>query len=562
MDKQPATFRFPAAGNTAPWHETRAEQPAADAGVGDGPWLGASQAEALSLRMWGLFERWRSSAVDEPVSPHVAPELRMDHRAIQGTLASMTDVQEKLAVYEQFMSLFGKHGLGDVTGEHDSSTNLRRFPTDLSSEDDAGWSPTIYEPARNKSDLARRRDMSDLLTKWIRKYSGGSTAGARENSTDGPFGGSEDGGISMDIAELHRLMKQHHGGRDDSNLAEELERLMRSSEVVDSAGDSPSFSSLTGSPAPPEATGSVKVGLHTRWNSPNGDARTTASGGGSSSSGSRLARGGSHGEYASGSVGGHPPGGSAGRLGESLAPPASPAQPMLPRGGRKPDMATSMGLDDVEYYGSDRRGVSTKLKSVLTQMKARNQRLLETTTYFQSSQEPDSILNILSVVLRQLGAQVQLKKETKRKFRCTLPMEDGVLHAGIELSVTENGFTTVAFRRSRQDRGKTDTRSFTTFYETVRQQFIAEVQAMGTRSQRRIAPATQSSGRKGLMQQQQTLQVDEQMYPLAASLAGDLQVHSQGGGSSRQPHTWSRTPANRGTEGRSGMAPRAASDMR
>jgi hypothetical protein len=575
MDKQSGPSRGlyqggVATGNTVPWHDNGPVQPdeaggdprayPQSRGGSDGQWF-ESEAEALAHRLWGLFDRWRNVS-EEAVSPHVhaSPELRMDFRAIQAALVGVTDLDEKLAVYEQFMVFFGKHGLGDVTGGrlddggYESSSSLRRLPTDMSSEDDMGWSPTIYEPYRNKSDLARRRDVSDLLTKWMRKYSTGSNGAggavgshvSRENSMDGPFGGSEDGYAPAEMVELQRLVKQHQ--REDSGLAEELERLMKAAEPAESAGDSPSYSSLTGSPAPPEA----------RWFGSAGDG---------TNSGHRVARAGSHADYASEASNG-PISASAPRLGEALVPPPSTASVPAPayqasrRGNRKPDTAASMGLDDVEYYGSDRR--VARVKAVLTQMKVRNQRIVETATCFQSSQDPSTILLILSNILHNMGGLVQMKRETKRKLKCVLHLESGTLHAGIELTVAENGFTIVSFKRSRHDRGRTDTMAFNNFYTTVRQQFIAEVQAQGPRTQRRIPASSQSSRRKGLKSQEAqpaSMQFDD--APISqSSLAGDLETHSSyGPGSGLLPSSWSRTAAvGRGIDSR--LAPRAASDMR
>lgn len=581
------------AGNTSPWHENG---PGQASGGGDGR-SGAfdSDTDALAISMWTLFDRWRMVS-EEAASPHVygSPQLRMDFRAIQATLNGVTNPLERLAVFETFMVMFGKHGLGDVTnsryedgGEYESGGGLRRHPTDLSSEDDAGWSPA-YEPNRNKSDLARRRDVSDLLTKWMRKYSVGSHGAgvvgsrvSRENSTEEPFGGSEDGFAAGEMAELQRLMRHHQGTRDDSMLAEEFdEKLMKNGDAGDAVHDSPSFSSLTGSPAPPDAganppnvrqvSGEASFGVPvTRWGGSVNNANAGGAGAGTLSN--RTSRAVSHADYAS-----EPSSGvfsaSAPRLGDSMTPAApatvtgvAPAPAAPRRGNRKPEMAASMGLDDVEYYGSDRRGVA-KMKSMLTQMKARNPRDLETSTSFQSSQEPGTIIKILTSIVLYMGGQVQVKKETKRKLRCSLPMDAGArLHAGIELTVAENGFTTVSFKRSRHDRGRTDPMAFNNFFRTVREQFIAEVQAKGPAHQRRVPQSSQKTRLMGMKLQDSkagSSQFDDNLHA-KGSMAGDLEAPSSLGSPALSPSSWARTPA--ATQGRgidSRLAPRAASDMR
>lgn len=595
-EKHPGTFRLPnaAAGATVPWHDSSSQThnlqsggvDMSPSGGDESAWFSAVTPDALSQRMWNIFLGWRAGLTDEAKSHHASPELRMEHRAIQGALASMTNPEEKLAVYEQFMSLFAKHGLGVVSSGQAgaesvdelerSSGSLRRMPTDLSSEDDGGWSPTIYEPARNKSDLNRRREVSDLLTRWIRKYSGGSAGGpgsgghaTRENSTDGPFGGSEDGG-SMDIAELQRLMRQQQGGRDDSVLAEEMERLMRTMDHVEASGDSPSYSSGNGSRA--------QDGAGTRWSVPTVEISVLNIGRGSSNRSGRPA---SHtdqseslGELSaagSSSRAAGPQSASVAGLGDLMSNGSqvvgNTAVPSSRRGGRKPDTAASIGLSDVEYYGSDRRGVSTKLKGrlhLLTQMKARNQRMLESTTFFQSSQEPESILEILCGILHQMKGHVTLKRETKRKLKVSLPMRGGVLYAVIELTASEDGLTTVNFSRSRQDRGRTDTMSFTHFYDTVRQQFIAEVQAGKGRPhnpRRNRGDAPSSTAVKRISAKRDELQqLDFEVAPPFRDVQQAEEPFASSG-----PVSWSRAPvvsATRGVNGPVRTAPRAASDMR
>lgn len=483
----------------------------------DATWFGP-HSEQLSRRMWNMFARWRS-VVEEPVSPHSSQELRMEYRSILAEVNSVMDVEEKLAVYQQFMTLFGKHGLGDITagraekidsgGEYErGGASLRRSPTDLSSDDDgATWSPTVGGGERSKSDLTRRREMSDLLTRWIRKYSAGSGAQAsREDSIDDTYG-SEDGGFSMDIVELQRLMRQHQSGRDDSNLAEELDRLMRNpenaaafreggglppasvnrrSQSYDQYGAPLQATAQWDSSAPgdgvPGPAGSG-AGLDSVGVDGSGSSRKLGAqeyGAASLNSGDRTNGSGSSGIPPSGAGGlGAGSGSSSGLVGDQSG--AGLLRTQLSSG----DPGVSLGLDDVEYYGSDRRGVSSKIRGVLYQMKAKNQRLVEAETWFTSSQEPDLILKILMSILTTMGAHVAVKKETKRKLKVKLPLgEERVLHAAIELTVSEDGLSKVSFKRSRADRGRTNTLAFQEFFESVREQFIAEVQARAMESRR------------------------------------------------------------------------------
>jgi serine/threonine protein kinase len=641
-------------GNTVPWHD--------NGSTDDMSWMG-TLSDQLSMRMWNLMARWRSLA-HEPTSHNALQELRLELRSIHSSMSTIAEAEEKLQVYTQFMSLFSKLALSDTSVEANilsSSANgtvspslfgvrsvagsadlemggrgsggmVSRMPTDMSSEDEnVSYSPTIvYEGSRNKSDLARRRDMSDLLSRWIRRYSnnsnvaGGSGTGlsTRENSTDdGAFGGgasvcitgSDDGGISMDMAELQRLMRQNQGGRDDSNLADEFERLMRVSALGsgiglangngvpgDGADSSPS-------PSPPVLSSSSQATMTTEWG------RAGMNGG--------TNRRPAPAEYVPVSFaningnGNGNGGGRVGRVGESQSQPLpqSQQQPMsLPasaiishgpstmslsnsdingvgtgrRGAnRRNGTAASMGLDDVEYYGPDKRFMSVKVKGVLTQIKARNQRALETRTWFSSSQEPEVIIHILSTILHNMGARVALKKETKRKLKCQMPLhDDRVLFAGIELAVSEDGLTTVSFKRSRADRGRTDTLSFTTFYETTREQFIAEVQA---RCNRR-GPRGSAAGGAGVkrkpvnrplqeapLEQQhlsyQMMTADTSVVVAAATavLPSSAPDPAQ---SQSQPHltkffAQSARSSVRSTAGTNGpaaarMTPRAASDMR
>lgn len=139
------------------------------------------------------------------------------------------------------------------------------------------------------------------------------------------------------------------------------------------------------------------------------------------------------------------------------------------------NMATSMGMHNVAYYSSDKKsGMANRLRGVLQTMKAKNQRLGEHHAQFKSSLPPDVIMRLLGRVLQDMGAIVTIKKETKRKMKCHLTMSNWTLYAGIELIGTEDGLTCVSFRRSKADKGKTDTDSFHNFFEGVLKKFIRE----------------------------------------------------------------------------------------
>jgi hypothetical protein len=224
----------------------------------------------------------------------------------------------------------------------------------------------------------------------------------------------------------------------------------------------------------------------------------------------------------------------------------------MKRPGRKqPDMASSMGLDNVEYYGPDRGGVSSKMKGVLLQIKGKNRRLVESSTCFTSSYEPDDILKVLSSILEGMGAHVTLKKETRRKMKVRLTMpDDNVLVAGIELTVGEDAMTKVSFKRSRADRGRTNTLAFTEFYEHVREQFTREVQPRGSRRHR---SGIQPQSRRGEGKPPHSMHLEQQRHTSSGREPT----------SSSQPHIASRSKAGSNSLGLPVRAsPRAASDMR
>ena len=72
-------------------------------------------------------------------------------------------------------------------------------------------------------------------------------------------------------------------------------------------------------------------------------------------------------------------------------------------------------------------------------------------------------------VLLDMGGTVAVKKEAKRKMKCQFELRyDGVLNAGIDLVAPENGNTCVASRRSKADKGRTDTESLHDFFDKGR----------------------------------------------------------------------------------------------
>lgn len=542
--------------NTVPWHDSGYP-------TDGGGEAGATYSD-ISLRMWHLVDRWRSTTLlDEQDGPSLhMPELRMVHRAIQSQVAAISDVHEKLAIYEQFMVMFGREGLGDVAGwrfgvesEHGSPHSRGMPPADMSSEDDQGWSPTYHDAFPDKAEFIRRRDASDLLNTWMRKssanphgQSGVAGSISRPNSVDGPLD-LDDGGAPMDVSEMQRML-QHNHHHHDTVLVKEIDRVMKASPdsallTAGGTGDVPRSISQTGS------------GIGDTYGSQQGMAIPQVDGIDSFVGGSRP---GMSGKFESDfdnsgsafSAYGFPP--SPGGTTDPLVSPHTPTRLI----GKKPEMAVSMGLDDVEYYGPDRRGVHTKLKGVLTQIKQRNQRVVESKTQFQSSQEPDTILSIISRILQGMKATVQLKKETKRKLRCSLPVPSGALHATIELYVGENGVTTVAFKRSRQDRGRTDVLAFTNFFHMVHTHYVSEVQMRGPRVQKKLPPSSGHHAKRRSQPAGQQRCVDVDMYS-DSSLTGDF----EGSGPSSQTESFSRLQVRRGLEGQHRNRPsRAVSDMR
>lgn len=549
----------------------------------------APPSEHLALRIWNLVQHWSNIVGEDSArNAHAHQYLRLEFRSIQGKLFQIRDNHEKLAVFQQFMLLFGKLGLQDETlGRLDDVDNVdydrmpfnpRGTPTDLSSEDDCySTSPVIVsEPCRSKNDLYRRRELSDLLNQAIHNCDNFNGHGpSRENSADG-FLDLDDLHSSCDINSLKAALRYLSSVQDDSYIAERIDRVARGSGRPDTDDDSGSYAilhapSLTGSP-PPSASSVAGSGdafiQQTKWGGPSGTEPTSV----------RISRSIGPSSYVPGSFEGGSPGESprvdaepsGARLAQDDAlPPRVNSRPdMEPinvRHARKQDMAASMGLDDVEYYGSDRRQVSAKLKGVLMQIKARNQRLGENDTWFTSSQPSDLILQVLCTILGNMRGRRTLKRDTKRKLKCVLPLgKDGDLHVNIELVPENTGLTRIEFKRSRADRGRTSTCAFNTFFESVRQQFIEEMQARGSKSYRPGTASARLRSQRGVRSAANP--VSRQHESLETVLDQDeisqeqLQAQSQPLISKQKYY---RSIGNSAT-GRKGvrMAPRAASDMR
>ncbi len=385
-----------------------------------------------------------------------------------------------------------------------------------SEEETLSWSPVLADSQRQQSDLARRREMSDLLNRWILKTHTpnaphrGPTPSAIHNPED-------EGASSMDISELQSLMRQHQTGREESNLADELYKLMHPEPLEDSGNGvfGPAMSQPGQSPPAPNVQSTRSADNHShlnRWQVPthHGIPQKRGTLRQASASHSRLhleyshARYGdsqgtlpsvldSYGDKSSASVGnssdnnsypvinGGPPGGSSG---------AAPRN--------RSNMATSMGMHDVEYYGPERKGgMAMKIRGALLTMKVRNQKLAEGLTQFKSSVPTEDVIRIIVAILQNFGATLQLKRETKRKLKCKVHIhDDHYLCAAIEFSSADNGnATNVIFKRSKEDRGRTDVQSFHEFYESVRERFIAEVQTRYDRGNRNLLPKRKRSPR-------------------------------------------------------------------
>lgn len=490
-------------------------------GAGNNSSPGALHIEVFSRHLWNMICKLRGTT--EPANQKLSMELRADFRLLIDEMNQLTKVEDKAAILTSFLSLFETLGLseGPVSSPNSVRTqtrshapsdmdedfedggtiesreeplssngdpkyaSVRRTGTDMSSEEEPlSWSPVLAEVAsRNQSDLARRRNMSDLLNMWIKKI-----PGQRPDSTGdkGGFGGEdEESSSAMDLMELQRLMREQQSGREESNLADELLKLMNP-DTTDDGGIIP-FGNTIGQPGQSPPAPAVQT---TR----SADSYTQKGRYGVSSMNANIQ---ARSNAIRSNVGNStqlPSEYVPGRFQEPNSMPVRGAlddhQSGFSRRGRselsesgdthalrnKDNMAGSMGMHDIAYYGSDKKsGMATKLRGVLQTMKAKNQKLGEYHCQFRSSVPPDMIMRILGRILVDMGADVTIKKETKRKMKCQLAMEQNwVLHAGIELLSVEDGITSVSFRRSRNDRGRTDTEAFHSFFVKVRNKFIEE----------------------------------------------------------------------------------------
>lgn len=454
----------------------------------------SSHVQNLSQHLWNMVNKLRGTC--DAVGPKLSKELRKDLGLFTAELNQLNKSEDVLSVFYNFLSGFDNIGVADAPGssqsfgiipdeEFDPRSLKRSGGAELSSEEEPlSLSPVVAETGGPYlSDLARRRNLSDLLTKWMK------TADRRlEEGGDG-----DDGAPMMDLAELQRLMREHQGGREESNLADDLLRLMNASED----GSSTPYGNIGSQPgqSPPsphvQSTRSGDSYTQTRYlsNLSSGNGIVRPSNPRSiSNNNSQLPS-----EYVPGRFKEPNSMPSRGRNGNDRQTGLSGRTDMRPSvdgynnsgsiGRSREDtnnMANSMGMHDVPYYISDKKGgVANKLRGVLQTMKAKNHRLGEHHAQFRSSLPADEIMRLLVRVLQNMGGKVTIKKETKRKMKCQLALKPNyVLYAGIELVALENSYTSVLFRRSRADKGKTDTDSFHEFFERVRSNFIDEANAM------------------------------------------------------------------------------------
>ncbi|KAI0562463.1 Serine/threonine protein kinase [Gracilaria domingensis] len=532
----PDLLRGGLGGGSAAWYSAGRSTPngySAPREESSAPSLSAKslQAEIILRHHWGMLTKWRGSS--EPVPRELAMELRKDMMLTVEELKQVTNLEDRANLFSSFLHMFEQlalgealpqsgdsrrlHAEGDGEGRDEGHTNMgdgrvgniRLAATDISSEEEPmSWSPVVVEASGPRgSDIMRRREMSDLLNQWIHRtdyY----TSGGAENLE------GEDGNLGYDLSDLQRMMRDHHSGRDESNLADEMLRMMSNAE--DNAAFVPPYGSGNG---PTSSTSNSAThtqrhgdqynwryggsGATANWNSQsNGRAAGTGAirnisnnsslppeyvpGRFRESSTNVSRRGRSNNEYANqGSVvNGNEglrrnvgvehfdgPGGDDG----SHEISGGGGRSSLDHRKRKSNMANSMGMHDVEYYTSDRRnGMAHKLLGVLHNMKAKNHRLGEHHAQFRSPLPTDAIIRILATVLRNMGADVKVNKDTRKKIKCEKSMGGWKLHAGIEVIESEDGLRTVAFRRSKADRGKTDTESFHRFYQQVRLDFVHE----------------------------------------------------------------------------------------
>lgn len=498
----------------------------------DGASSGGSsiQADIVARHLWNMVCKLRGT--DKPADRKLSEDLRADFRLMLSEMNQMTRYEDVANIFTNFLSLFETLGLSDgpasspnfknqnrsrgtsdmgeeyedsgIVGSRDElSTNgdvrasvtrrmgtdvsledvrcamARRTGTDMSSEEEpVSWSPVLAESSRHQSDLARRRNISDLLNRMLKRTT---RPFESEHGERPAFGVDEDEPTSTaDLVELQRLMREHHGGREDSSIADDLLKLMGSD---NDNGNATSF-----------GIGLSSSGQTTRSGDSFGQMRYQGSAGGNIVSGNRpntplRNASGSNvplpSEYRPGRF--HEANSISGRSnsirhgqngfgcvrndseGNSIGVPVLESQD-------RSNMASSMGMHNVAYYGSDKKnGVANKLRCALQTMKVKNQRLGERHAQFRSTLPPDVIMRLLGRILMEMRAEVSIKKETKRKMKCKVALSsNSVLVAGIELTSAEEGVTLVAFRRSRQDKGRTDTESFHSFFEKVRKKFVEE----------------------------------------------------------------------------------------
>lgn len=477
------------------------------------------QAPIFSRHLWNMICKLRGTAA--PANEKVSQDLRADLKLMYQELNQLSRPEDVASIFRHFLHLLETLGLSDGPGsspggtraqhrsrgtsdmdeEYEDGTTTesredtsgetrfgmtRRTGTDMSSEEEPlSWSPVLAESTRLQSDLARRRNISDLLNKWLKKTNATPGIGPDRGDRTGFAGNEEEPSSATDLMELQRLMREHHGGREDSNIADEFLRLMDSEDIED--GNSTPFGTVQPGQSPPAPAtqpsrppepyvasrfpGSMANNHAT--NRPNTPLRSVT--------GSNVPL---PPEYVPGrfqepnsmparTIGTHRQNGLAGRRGTSEMGEVGDT---LGRNRSRENMASSMGMHDVAYYESDKKnGMTMKLRGVLQTMKTRNQKLGEKHAQFKTPLAPKIIMQTLGRILQDMGGEVLIKKETKRKMKCIIPLHSNqTLHAGIELIAIDEGLTCVAFRRSKADKGRTDTDSFHTFYERVRKQFVDE----------------------------------------------------------------------------------------
>lgn len=428
-------------------------------------------------------------------SAEVVEDIKGDLELFIRRLCDLNN-EDVLSIFYEFLAIFKNLLANELSArnfEEPQNTDLSFQPTDRAAEnplsgvshddichpesftilsEERPSSPDIIvaEPEESYlNDFARRQNISDLLTEWMKTVDS-KLEEADKNSTT-PV---------MDVLELQHLMREHQGGRQESNLADHVLELLKSCEGIPGLGGSTEGDAQR---SPPPSLSIIQ---------PSRSLDSYARIYGSSSFSSRnLDSYPLH--HRSISNTSSPLGNKRGRFGEprvtqlggrsgndmSIRFISQTIDPERCLGNSK-NMAGSMGMHDVPYYMSDKKaGIANKLRGVLEMIKAKNHRLGEHHAQFRSSLPADEIMRLLARVLQDMGGKIMIKKETKRKLKCQVLLEPGrVLNARIELLTVENGFTKVSLRRSRADKGNTDTKSFHIFFERVRSAFIDEANAM------------------------------------------------------------------------------------